>query len=363
MIEFGTVSLKMILFVIAMTISFFSLRNINGKDVFRLQSIFLLVLAIGFVNGAFSEADPNLIFEDIKPLLFLFMVNFFAININSINDIKKVSSVIKFSSLIMAIAYLLIVVGLNFGFIDFSKFYEEQSETSEIFFRGENFFFYKGFLYLGIGFLFYLLERGFRNQVCAFIVFVSLCLTLTRGFIIAAFLLYLYYIFFVTKSFFLRYLAVGLSIAGLFYFVPILIESLGDKSASDLIRIITVDQVLDKINFYSLFFGHGFGVGVVIRPVHMEISFLEIFHKQGLVGLFFWFGFLFFLFNKFRKIKSVKLKQLGLPFLLSVFFVYIQSFTNPFVNNPIGISILIISFIVIIRLENLDKFKIKSNNS
>ncbi len=291
----------------------------------------------------------------------MFMASYFAINIKSKNNIRTVSFLIKYSSLLMGIVYILIVIGLHLGVINFSVFYQQQSENSEIFFRGDKFFFYKGFLYLGVGFIFFVTSKSFKDQIFAFILFTALCLTLTRGFILAASLVYLYYIFFVNKGYFLKFLALILSFISLTYLLPILLDTLGNKSDSDLVRFLTFDEVIEDINFFSAIFGHGFGIGVESRPIHMEISFLEIFHKQGIIGLIFWFGLLTYLIVKFKAIKLYDLKIIGLPYLLSVFFVYIQSFTNPFVNNPIGISILTIAFIVILRLNILSNNQIKHN--
>ncbi|WP_313672146.1 hypothetical protein [Sphingobacterium multivorum] len=361
LIEFGLLSLKMLLYIGAIFISFFSLKKIQLNEVFHLQIIFLLLLCLGFAISAFNDAKVELILEDIKPLTFMFMASYFAINIKSKNNIRTVSFLIKYSSLLMGIVYILIVIGLHLGVINFSVFYQQQSENSEIFFRGDKFFFYKGFLYLGVGFIFFVTSKSFKDQIFAFILFTALCLTLTRGFILAASLVYLYYIFFVNKGYFLKFLALILSFISLTYLLPILLDTLGNKSDSDLVRFLTFDEVIEDINFFSAIFGHGFGIGVESRPIHMEISFLEIFHKQGIIGLIFWFGLLTYLIVKFKAIKLYDLKIIGLPYLLSVFFVYIQSFTNPFVNNPIGISILTIAFIVILRLNILSNNQIKHN--
>ncbi|MGJ1335526.1 hypothetical protein [Sphingobacterium siyangense] len=353
LIEFGSLSLKMLFYIVAIFISFFSLKKIQLNEVFHLQVIFLLIICLGFVFAAFNNAPIELILEDIKPLTFMFISSYIAINIKSLHNIKVVSFLIKYSSLLMGIIYILIVIGLHLGVINFSAFYQQQSENSEIFFRGEKFFFYKGFLYLGIGFIFFVTSKSFKDQILAFILFTALCLTLTRGFILAASLVYFYYIFFVNKGYFLKFFALILGCISLIYLLPILLDTLGNKSDSDLVRFLTFDEVVEEINFGSTFFGHGFGIGVESRPIHMEISFLEIFHKQGIIGLLFWFGLLAYLIVKFKTIRSNDLKKIGLPYLLSVFFVYIQSFTNPFVNNPIGISILMIAFIVILRLNGL----------
>jgi O-antigen ligase len=86
--------------------------------------------------------------------------------------------------------------------------------------------------------------------------------------------------------------------------------------------------------------------------VHMEISFLEIFHKQGLLGVFFWITIFVCICYSFYKADLNGNRKLALPFLLSTIFIYLQTMTNPYLNNPIGMSVVIISLIVLKRLEN-----------
>lgn len=355
LIEIGPLSFKMIFFGAALIISFFSLRHLKDASIFKIQLYFLITVLCGFIFGAFSSAKTEDIFEDIKPLLFFLMINYFAINIKTLRDVEVVSNIIKWSSLVMAVIYLIIVALLYFGLMNFNTFYETQSEGSEIFFRGEYFFFYKGFLYLGIGFFFCLLSSQKKDKIFSLILFTALCLTLTRGFILAASILIIYYVFFINKKYFIKLLTLVIALAAAIFLIPLLLNTLGDKSDSDLVRFVTFNEVLNSVDYFSFFFGHGFGIGVASRLVHMEVAFLEIFHKQGVLGLVFWFYLLYFVIKNYISIKTVKLKRIGLPFVLSVVFVYMQSFTNPFINNPIGISIIIISLVVLLQLRRYQK--------
>lgn len=139
--------------------------------------------------------------------------------------------------------------------------------------------------------------------------------------------------------------------------IPILLETLGDKSDSDIVRYTQINQVTSAINPVSFLIGHGFGIGVPIREVHMELSFLEIFHKQGLLGLCFWFGIFIHIFIMYFNIKDKKYKEIALPFLLSVVFVILQSTTNPYMNNPIGLTMILITIVVFSKLLEIQKNK------
>jgi len=134
---------------------------------------------------------------------------------------------------------------------------------------------------------------------------------------------------------------------------PLYLNFIGDKSISDADRYLQIAQVLDAVNPVSFFIGHGFGIGVPIRQVHMEIAFLEIFHKQGIIGLSLWLGFISYLTFVYLKFKTFK--DLARPFIASVFFVFFQSLTNPFINNPIGMSMVLITFVVFIVLQKYER--------
>jgi hypothetical protein len=130
---------------------------------------------------------------------------------------------------------------------------------------------------------------------------------------------------------------------------------MGDRSNSDAIRYIQMEQVMSSINPISLIVGHGLGVGTEIRPIHMELSFLEIFHKQGLIGIVFWLCIYIHIFIMFFNIKDKRIKNQAYPFVLSVVFVILQSTTNPFMNNPIGLTMILITIVVLSKLLEQQK--------
>jgi len=132
------------------------------------------------------------------------------------------------------------------------------------------------------------------------------------------------------------------------------------RPESDITRLTQIYEVAESTDIFSLFLGHGFGIGVPIRPIHMEISYLEIFHKQGIIGLGFWFIFGIWIYKKWSALKL--LKDIGRPFILSSIFIYIETITNPFINNPIGMSMIIITFLVLTQLVSHEK-QINANDN
>lgn len=359
LIDIGPLSLKMILFFLGMVVLVLNITKLKKNVIVQLQLFLtvciLLSISIGFINGA----ELSLLFEDIKPLIFFYLISYFYISIQNRNDILKVVKYIKYGALAMSIIHLFVVILLYLQIMDFSRFYEQQSEGSEIMFRNEVLFFYKGFLYLCIGFFFLLLSNKKIDKLLSILPLISICLTLTRGFIFSTLLVLFFYMLFINKQIKVKIIALLSGILVTSYALPILMEARSDNSSeSDIMRTITFDQVVYEINPFSFFFGHGFGNGVPIRRVHMEASFLEIFHKQGIFGLLFYLAIMVIVIGYYRNIKDENFKQLSLPFLLSVIFVYLQSFTNPYVNNPIGISIICITLVVLYRINLLQKKRI-----
>ena len=143
-------------------------------------------------------------------------------------------------------------------------------------------------------------------------------------------------------------LTVSVILGSLYFFKNI---ELGNKNLSDSIRMQQIQQVIEQIDPISLFIGHGFGNGVPIRPVHMEIGYLEVFHKQGILGLAVWFIFFTILYNAYVREKTYLAIRRAL--FLSILFVILISLTNPFFNNPIGISLFIISLSVFWKLNQI----------
>lgn len=359
--EIGPITLRMLLYIIAIFVSFiyYSNKKVIKKDVIIIVLSFTFTSLLSSIIGYFNDASVGAILEDLKPLTFFYMLLFFSLVINNVEDIKKIKVIIKIGSFSLAIIYFLVIILLLLGKINFVSFYQQQNEIGEIMFRSNFLFFYKGFLYLCIGFFFFLLSKGKYNKLGALILFVSIVLTLTRGFIFFTFLIFIYYIFFINRNVVFKW---GVFLCGTLLsiaVVPLISEGLGDKSGSDSMRYLQIDEVIYDINPLSFIIGHGLGVGVESRPVHMELSFLEIFHKQGVIGLSFWIGLFIHIFLMYLNIRNKEYKVLALPFLLSVIFIILQSGTNPYMNNPIGLTMILITIVVFSKLLELQKNTIK----
>jgi hypothetical protein len=120
-------------------------------------------------------------------------------------------------------------------------------------------------------------------------------------------------------------------------------ELLGDRKFSDNERKQQFIQVANAATLPTAVWGHGFGTGVESRPVHMEISYLEIFHKQGIIGIACWIIILFSLVKSYKSLPSKS--GMSNAFFLAALFVFFQSLTNQYINNPIGLGMILISMV------------------
>jgi len=367
LIAVGPISLRMVLFLLAIIITGLHLlkgNKVNTKHVYLLF-VFTGMLAIGTTVGLITGADKKLIWEDMKPLMFFYLLPFFGLAIKNENDTAEISKIISVSGLVMAFAFLFVLLALFTNAIKFIDFYNLADPFGEFFFRGEYSFFYKGFIYLCIGFLFVHLSYKKNRWWLLIVLLTAIILTFTRGLILAISLCYVVYYLFI-KRFYVRTiiacLACGLI---LFYAKTIYVtiseklyvsnsntstpsnysdKLLGDREYSDNVRILQIKEVAFATTISSFVWGHGFGNGVASRPVHMEISYLEIFHKQGAIGIACWAIILLALIASYKNLSPLK-SDLGDAYLLAALFVFFQSLTNQYINNPIGLGMILLSLV------------------
>ena len=368
LVSLGPVSLRMMLFAMAMILT--GVHFLKGRKLDRgyltLLLVFTTMILIGSFIGIISGAEKKLIWEDVKPLLFFFLLPFLVLAINEKEDLKCIHKSIVITSVSMAIIFLLTVTLLNTNQIPFLKFYKVTLSTEEFFYRGEYTFFYKGFVYFCIGFLIVHIQNKKNNWWVLLLLGTAILLTFTRGLLFALSLTYLTYFLF-QKKYRSATLMILLSCSILFFGKDIYASIsnslykidtqeqlrvrqslsstlLGDREYSDNERKRQIVSVLESITPGSMLWGHGFGNGTKHRPVHMEITYLEIFHKQGLIGVACWCFFFLFLVQKFRYAFKYD-KPLSLAFFLSALFFFFQSLTNQYINNPIGLGMFMISLI------------------
>lgn len=358
--EIAGTTLRILLFTINILLA--SLLYVYRSYIPRYTLIFVFIVlgSLGFYSllGLLNGASPAMIGEDIKPLSYLFSIIFFSYYIDRPSRVELVISLVKKSSILMAIGYITIQLLFWVGKISFLPFYEYVHTTvspSDFIFRGtEGLFFYKGFLYMVVGLIFWLHTKSSRfRAIPVLIITIAMILTGTRGFILIFILLYA---LFYGIPLLLRLNVKMLILAAVVFFGSLYFfdtTEIGNKALSDSIRIQQIIQVLERINPGSFFIGHGFGIGVPVREVHFEIAYLEIFHKQGVIGLVLWALLLVYLYKAYTVGRNAP--DIRKAFLLSFLFVVLLSVTNPFLNNPIGISLFMIGLASLKVLNKKEK--------
>lgn len=340
-------TLRMFFFIVLVPISIIDtiLKRNMLRELLVLIVIQFVLLSMSILNGFLHGANIGLIQADVKQQLYFFMILYFYNSFKSIDRVNLFIKTLKFATLFLAIAYLIIQLLIYFNLLDFHVIYNVLNDPNlfkEFRFRGnKGFFFYKSFIYMDIGLIFYILLNK-SKKLYPLIILLAIYFTYMRGLIIVLAILFLLHIF-IKKSGKVNTWQLLIVLAGVMLFIIYsytFTGAIGSK-ASD-VRLLQIIQVFKEINPFSLIFGHGFGVGVDIRPVHMEITYLELFHKQGIIGISFWFYILFILIRDFLRIKD-KFQE-AYPLFLGVLIVFLVSITNPFLINSIGMSYLLITY-------------------
>lgn len=357
---FGPISLRMILFAIAMIVT--GIYFLQGRKLSRSVStfliVFLVVLSVGLITGALSGAERKFWIEDVKPLSYVLILPFFYFLLEDNRLAKPISSLVIIAGLALSASLFIVLLLIHLHIVPFLSFYHLVIGTGEFYFRAETTFFYKGFIYLCIALIFVFFLKQKYQAAFMTILGLAIILTFTRGFIFALGVTYIFYSL-LEKNY--KHVIAGTAFAVLFIFLskPAIYTAssglhqlkgldanvpkdrlLGNRDESDTGRIQQAQEVLAQVTPLSFFVGHGFGNGVASRPVHMEVSYLEIFHKQGVLGLALWAYLFYLLFNRYRNSSR---DEYAKAFFFSACFLFFQSITNQFINNPIGLSFALLS--------------------
>lgn len=343
-IGFG-LTLRMVFFIII----FLMLPFIIQKTKFTFYDLlvfsgFIILTCISTSIALINNNNLDYLFLDIKQLIFFLEFIFFIYIINNNKICNQITKIIKWTTLGMAIIYIIYLILIKSLFkIDFLQFYRSMSDESDFMFRGDGGeFFYKGFVFLPIGFLFWLNERKYFY---CFILLISIFFTLTRGFYIMTFIGVIWLLFSRTKDSRIKiFLPLCFILAFLAIYFTGIFDQGEDRSHGDVMRIVMIEQVIDQINVLNFFIGNGFGKGIDFRPIHMENSFLEILFKQGIIGILFWLFVLFVIIKRGLKLNKYSNNYI---YMVGTVMIYVQSLFNPYITNSMGLGFTIISYCII----------------
>ncbi len=373
----GLVSPRMVLFGLglAYTAVALLLREKTPREFVFLTGVFVALSGVSAFISTLENQPVLAALKDFKPLAYFLLLPFFAITVRSVNDVLLVGRLLKFSALSLAILYLIVMAIWKFGFLTTVQMYDwlnpAHTAEAEFLFRGGTTFFFKAELYVGVGVFFFIVEKNRNWSGAVLMLLLTIALTMTRGMWLAVFMVLAAWAFFYTGGPDDRLkgtaLAAGFLLAGVMGAVSIN-EALPSAAQSNAIRMNDLKAMVDAskamadapkamagapkamAGVITVLFGRGFGADVFGRQI-IEMSYPMCFIKQGIAGIIFWFLPAVYLAWRMRVIRDAERRSLAMPYFMAAAFVYVVSFTNPFLTNPIGMSVVMIAMVAVGSLD------------
>lgn len=353
----GSVSPRMLLFGfgLAYTAAVLLYREKIPREFVFLTVMFVALSSVSALISVLENQPVLAALSDFKPLAYFLLLPFFAITVRSVNDVLLVGRLLKFSALTLAVLYLIVLAIWESGGVTTVQMYDwlnpAHSPQAEFLFRGDTTFFFKAALYVGVGVFFFVAEKNLSRKSAVLLLLLAIALTMTRGMWLSVFMVLAAWAFFCAAD---RLkgaaLAAGLLLVGVMGVVWIN-ETLPSVAYSNAIRMTDLKTLAATTadmmgHWQAVLFGRGFGAAVVGREA-IEITYVNVFYKQGIVGIIFWFLPAVYLAWRMRAIRDTALRALAMPYFMAAAFVYVVSLTNPFLTNPIGMSVVLVAMVAV----------------
>ena len=122
--------------------------------------------------------------------------------------------------------------------------------------------------------------------------------------------------------------------------------------AGDNIRGDDLRYTIRELDFSMAAIGRGLGAPIRGRD-RIEMTYVEVFYKQGLPGLLVWLALFLYGFHLYRKVPS-ETKNFGLVFFLTSLFVFLETASNTLLTGSIGMAVVFISIagLLVLAREN-----------
>lgn len=359
LLEVGPLTVRMLLFALCLLTSVLYAatrpKRTDGTALaLGLVAAYLFIHLGGLINGIVSGSEVADMLTEMQQSLYWLGAPFIAMVLQSQLMVQRAADLVKFSGVVLAVVYLLAIAALALGIVDYLGLYAVLGESSEFSFRGESYFFYKGFLYLGIAAVFFVALDTRGSRWLAVLVIVAMVLTLTRGFVLSTSAAVLLMLMAQRRTKFLGMAALAVLAAAfvLWVYLPSIEEGLDlQRDISNLQRLDDLAFVFDRLDVKTLLIGQGLGVPIGER-VNVENTFLWALWKLGLPGVLFWLSPLLLCLIYFRRInRGCSAHPLASAFVFGTVLVYVQTLSNPYLNNPIGLSYVLVSLFALRTLS------------
>lgn len=350
LLDFGPVTVRMILFLPCLAIGYMAVlarRRLTGGQALALALAggFLLTHLPAMFVGAVKSADIGDMFREFQQSLYWIGAPFFALALDSERMVLRAASLVRIAGVVLAVGYIGVLVGAVLGEVDIFSLYLRVNESGEFIGRGEGMFFYKGFLYLGVAVVFLVALRGRYWFVLSLLVGSALVLTLTRGFLLSTTVAILLLLAVQGRT---AALLTGLILSaivafGALVYAPSMNEGLAaSRDESNNQRVVDTRYIAEHVSAETFLWGEGFGTPINDRSA-IENSFLLVFWKLGLIGLAFWILPLVLCSYYFAHVPRGAEHPLACAFFFGVVLIYVQTITNPYLTNPIGLSFVMVA--------------------
>ncbi|BBP05726.1 hypothetical protein TPL01_24500 [Sulfuriferula plumbiphila] len=288
--------------------------------------------------------------KGLRPQTYFLLLPFFALVMRNIDDVAMVSKALKFSALTLAILFIATMAIWKSGFVTSGQLFQWLNPAGdthpEVFFRGDTTFFFKAILYVGVGVFFFAAEKNRVRKSTVLLLMLAIALTMTRGVWLSVFMVLAAWAFFYTGN-----RLKGAAIAATFLFIGAIgvvwiNKTLLTVVISDAIRMKDMHALPSILDWQTVLFGKGFN-GTIVGREAIEITYINILYRQGLAWLIFWLLPMAYLIWRMHAIRDPNHQFLALPYFMAATFVYLVSFTNPFLSSSIGISVVMIAMVAV----------------
>ncbi len=357
--------------IFSIIIFIFICNSISGKKCHLVSSSSLIIfsilcwLLVSAIIGLIRGHDVSLIAGDMKPMLcfLLYRPLFNLISVSRIS-ISSISKIFIFSAFFLSMFSLVVYFLIHFNIfgdrVVMQKYLDEVFGSGNIRTRANGSVVHDSLIYVIFGFGFcyseFLNKKNKISYLVLIITFMAVIFSLSKGLIISIIISAL----FITIKNLKKLL--NIKIISLL-FLPIIFLTILSFYSLDMdrlsyrnistdkgmeIRGVTYNQSMEVISKNPII-GAGFGQKIDIRPAHIENSYLDIIMEQGVIGLILYLVLIFHILTLFRTayIKAKDRKYLIDAFGGGFFALLFLSCTNPYINNPLGISYLLILLVVL----------------
>ena len=351
LLEVGSGTVRMILFAGCLVVSLITALSNRHKNsgialAFGLVICYLTVHLTALLIGLTKGNDLGTMMVEMQQSLYWLAAPFLALVLSSHDMVTHAAKLIRVSGVVLALGYIGVIVALLLSLIDYRELYIALSSTGEFMFRTETFFFYKGFIYLAISAVFFISTEDKSLLIWGTIVIMALALTLTRGFMLATALSVVLLLFTQRRWRHLCMALIVISTAAIFIliYMPSQENTISDsRDRSDMVRVEDFSYIVSNTSVKTILIGEGLGTLINDRR-QVENTFLWAFWRLGIIGVLFWLTPLILCLVYFTRIGRHDTNfRLASAYFFSTILIYIQTLSNPYLNNPIGLSFVIIA--------------------